>query len=313
MSHDLLKMDSLWITRKRGIRFRASELETGRTYLWRKEFLPLLYKYLELKRGQTIVDVGCGTGSFTRILAIGTKFQGKVIGIDKNRRLISVAKKISQKQRIASETISYKVGKVEALPLPDNFADRVVCQMLLWIVEDRAKAIDEMIRVCKPNGLVGAIDLVTDKIAYYYPKNERLGELHDKYHIASVNGYSKLYGADKNVGYKLPSLFKQRGLKRIRLDGYAYVYLQCDDRIPFDFKLKNEEKFVKEFDSKEERNRRLEEEKILLAGGMNRREIRDYHRLNFELSRKIVRNPKLLKEDTSMNGGLFYITTGIKS
>lgn len=298
--------------RKRGIRFRASELEVGRTYLWRREFLPLLYKYLELKRGQTVIDVGCGTGSFSRILPNGIKFQGKVIGVDKNRRLLSVAKKITKKQHIPSRVVSYRQGKAESLPFPDNFADRVVCQMLLWIVKDRAKVIDEMIRVCKPDGLVGAVDVVLDKIAYYYPDSERYGDLYDKYEVALLKGSEKLYGADRKVGYKLPSLFKERGLERVRLDGYAYVWLNSDDRIPFDFKLKNAKEYVKDFDTAAERNRRKEDKKILLAGGMSSKEIEEFNRLSLERSKTIVENPKLLSENTSMNGGIFFIATGIK-
>jgi ubiquinone/menaquinone biosynthesis C-methylase UbiE len=297
---------------KRGIRFRASELETGRTYLWRKEFLPLLYNYLELKRGQTVVDVGCGTGSFSRILGNGIKFQGKVIGVDKNKRLLSVAKKITKKQGIPSDTVSYKEGSAESLPFSDNYADRVVCQMLLWIVKDRAKVIDEMIRICKPKGLVGAIDIVLDKIAHYYPDSERYGELYDKYHSALIKGSEKLYRTDRKIGYKLPTIFKERGLERVRLDGYAYVWLSSDDRIPFDFKFKNLSKYMKEYDTKAERNRRKEDEKVLLAGGMSRVEIEEFNQLVLDHGKRIVEDPKLLKEITSMNGGVFYIATGIK-
>lgn len=169
-----------------------------------------------------------------------------------------------------------------------------------------------MIRVCKPNGLVGAIDIVLDKVAHYYPDNERYGELYDQYHHALIKGTAKLYGADRRVGYKLPNLFKERGLERVRLDGYAYVSLNSDDRIPFDFKLKGVTKIVKEFDTEAERNRREEDRKILLAGGMLSKEIEEFNKLSFERDQRIVENPKLLNEDASVNGGIFFITTGIK-
>ena len=297
---------------KRGIRFKASELEAGRTYLWRKEFLPLLYKYLELKPRQIVVDVGSGTGSFTRLLANGIKFQGKVIGIERNRRLLSVAKKLSNKQRIPRKLVSYKVGKAESLPLPSNFADRVVCQMVLWLVKDRKRVVSEMLRVCKPGGLVGAIDLVLENVAYYYPQNQRLTELRKKWHEALVKGYAQIYGSDRNIGYKLPTLFKEQGLERVRLDAYAYVWSDSDDRIPFDFRLKSYQRYVRNFDTKQEKRRRKEEERILYAGGMTRSEIKEFYELGLQNDKRIVENPKLLDQTTSMNGGIFYIATGIK-
>src|SRR5487761_932642 len=297
---------------RRGIRFKASELEAGRTYLWRREFLPLLYKYLELKPRQSVVDVGSGTGSFTRLLANGIKFQGKVIGVERNKRLLSAAKRISNKHGISQKIVSYKVGKAESLPLPENFADRVVCQMVLWLVKERRKVIQEMIRVCKPRGLVGAIDCVLENVAYYYPQSESLTELTKKRHKALVKGYALIYGSDRNIGYKLPTLFKQEGLERVRLDAYAYVWLDSDDRVPFDFRLKSHERYVDEFDAREEKNRRKEEKRILLAGGMKRNEIEEFYQLDLENSKEIVRDPKLLDESTSMNSGIFYIATGIK-
>ncbi len=72
---------------------------------------------------------------------------------------------------------------------------------------------------------MGAIDCVLENVAYYYPQNERLTELCKKRHKALVNGYALIYGSDRNIGYKLPTLFKQEGLERVRLDAYAYVWL----------------------------------------------------------------------------------------
>jgi ubiquinone/menaquinone biosynthesis C-methylase UbiE len=63
--------------REVGLGFPAKWLELGRKYMWREEFLPLLFQYLELSPGQNVVDVGCGTGFFTRIVARGLKGRGK--------------------------------------------------------------------------------------------------------------------------------------------------------------------------------------------------------------------------------------------
>jgi hypothetical protein len=88
--------------------------------------------------------------------------------------------------------------------------------------------------------------------------------------------------------------------------------LTSDDRIPFDFKLKGHVQNVKEFGTKEERNRRREDKKILLAGGLTNAEIEELNRIGLERSKRIIQNPQLLNELTSMNGGIFFIATGIK-
>lgn len=292
--------------------FKASELETGRTYLWREEFLPLLYRYLEIRPRQTIVDVGCGTGAFSRLLARGIRYRGKIIGVDRNNRLLSVARRISKEKGI-NKIISFKEGRAESIPLKDNFADRVVCQMVLWVVRDRRKAIREMVRVCKRSGLVGAVDLVLENVAYYYPDSDRLTELSKKMHEAVVRGYRLKYGSDRNLGYKLPTMLKDAGLERVRLDAYAYVWLDSDDRIPFDFRLNAHRSFVSNFNTKKERRRRREQRRILISGGMSGEEVDEFYKLDYERSENIVRDPKQLNALTSMNGGMFYIATGIKS
>ncbi|MFQ6068053.1 MAG: hypothetical protein ACE5KD_00765 [Candidatus Bathyarchaeia archaeon] len=40
------------------------DLEFGRKYLFRPEFLPLLFSYIGVKSGILALDMGCGTGSF---------------------------------------------------------------------------------------------------------------------------------------------------------------------------------------------------------------------------------------------------------
>jgi ubiquinone/menaquinone biosynthesis C-methylase UbiE len=305
------------LRRKHGVRFKASELEIGRTYMWRREFLPALYKYLELHKGQTIVDVGCGTGAFSRLLLNGIKYEGKVLGIDRNRRLLLSAKRIAKETDLPANRISFKFGSAGSLPLENNFADRVICQMVLWMMTQRTRrrTINEMIRVCKLGGLVGAIDCAVEKVAYFYPNNQRLTFLANKYQSAMVLGMKKRYGYDKNIGYKVPSLFKEAGLKRIRFDGYAYVWLECDDRVPFDFRLKDHKSRVdqaQKFAGGKMSVARIEDERIALEGGMIRKEIEEMRELYLKQSKAIVDDPKLLNDDTSMNSGIFYITTGIK-
>ncbi|ORY79061.1 S-adenosyl-L-methionine-dependent methyltransferase [Protomyces lactucae-debilis] len=86
------------------------------------------------------VDLGCGTGQITSILA--ERFE-KVIGFDTSAKMLEAA--------IKHDRISYQVGSAESLPLEDGSVDLVtVGQAAHWF--DKEKWFKEMHRVIKPGG-----------------------------------------------------------------------------------------------------------------------------------------------------------------
>jgi len=259
------------LNKRLGVRFSGKSLELSRKYMWRKEFIPILYKYLDIHPGQTIVDVGCGTGFLTRLVARALKGDGEVIGIDRNERLFQYARRLTREAGLDS-IVSFRRGDANKLPFVENFADRVICQAVLWTIRDPKKAVKEMIRVCKPGGLVGAIEFAADSVNFYYPESERLSELQTKSMRAGVEGYRKLYGYDRNIGWKLPSYFHELGLERIRLDGYAHAWLQQDDRIPVRHRV---EMYRRDLEWLRGRLGNLDaERRVSKAGGMKPAEIR---------------------------------------
>jgi SAM-dependent methyltransferase len=97
--------------------------------------------------GETIVDVGTGTGTLAR----GFALRGcKVIGIDPDGRLIDQARILDV---AASVTVEYKLGTAEAIPLPDGVAD-VVSAGQCWHWFEGLKAAKEFSRITKPHGRV---------------------------------------------------------------------------------------------------------------------------------------------------------------
>jgi ubiquinone/menaquinone biosynthesis C-methylase UbiE len=185
------------------------------------------------------VDVGCGTGAYGRVIAEGLSFTrgGRLIGIDRNGELLASARRITKHSDL-SKIVSFKKGDARSIPLPDNFADRVVGQAFLYLFDDanREKAISEMIRVCKPGGLVSANEGAVDSHLVYVEDNPRLTKLWKKHNEALIIGFKKYHGIDRNIGYKLPSIFKKLGLQRVRLDVLPDVSVLFDDRIPIQHK-----------------------------------------------------------------------------
>lgn len=293
---------------KRVIHFKASDLERGRKYMWREEYVPLLMKYLDIHPGQRIADVGCGTGFFTRLVARGLRGNGQVVGVDKNRRLLGVAKRIATEEGLG-RMVSFKPGGAYSLPFKTGGMDRVVCQTTLWTLADPLRATIEMKRVCKNGGLVGAVEGAFDHVAWYVPDDRRLTELYRKSVIAQTEGHRRLSGADGGIGYKLPALFMKAGLKRVRLDAYPYVWLESDDRVPAKFRLEEHAIYVRKYEGPPSVERKARE-RVMLAGDMAKKEIEEMRRRGYEWSKRIVENPRLLGRDASVNGGLFFIATG---
>lgn len=278
--------------------------------MFRDEFVPILRRYLEIEPGQTVVDVGCGTGFLTRLIAHGVGRDGRVIGIDRNGRLLKVARKLARAEGLGN-IVAFRPGRAESIPLQDGYADRVVCQTLLWVLKKPQLALSEMIRVCRPGGMVGAVEGAFDYVMWYVPDDPRATELLRKGVVARSEGHRKLYGGDRGIGYKLPSMFSELGLKRIRIDGFPHVWMESDDRVPRRFRLEEHRDYVSRFENPV-KNELEENRRILKLGGMTDAEIEESRRLYYERSKKILKDPSLLDRDFSINGGLFLLTTGIK-
>ena len=110
-----------------------------------------------LRPGESVLDVGCGTGT----LAIAAKRQvgttGTVYGVDASPEMIARAEK---KARKAGVEVIFKKAFVQKLPFPDAQFDVVLTTIMLHHLPRTARqelAI-EMRRVLKPGGRVLAID-----------------------------------------------------------------------------------------------------------------------------------------------------------
>ena len=101
----------------------------------------------EIDLGHNILDVACGTGTLARAALLEAGLTGKVTGLDASEKMLESARKHSRK-------IEWQHGDAEALPFEKNQFDRVMCQFSLMFIADRVAALKEMLRVCKPDGLV---------------------------------------------------------------------------------------------------------------------------------------------------------------
>ncbi len=108
-----------------------------------------------LQPGESVLEVGPGTGAQSRWLANQTRGENPITGVDVNDYLLSEATKLAQKAGLA-DVISFQKGNAESLPFADNSFDFSLSVTALE-EGDADKMISEMVRVTKPGGKVGAI------------------------------------------------------------------------------------------------------------------------------------------------------------
>jgi ubiquinone/menaquinone biosynthesis C-methylase UbiE len=128
---------------------RARLLERARTSP-REFFAPLA-----LRPGLNVLDVGCGTGDFLRLLAPIVS-PGKAVGLDLSETMIAEA---VQRSAENLENLSFRAGSVLELPFQAASFDRVLATQLLLHVPDPLKALLEMKRVLAPSGVISIAEI----------------------------------------------------------------------------------------------------------------------------------------------------------
>ncbi len=102
-----------------------------------------------LAGGERVLDLACGTGVVTRVVAQRVGPRGRVTGVDLNAGMISVARSLPAPD---GGPVEWLEGSALAIPLPDASVDVVLCQQGLQFFLDKALALLEMRRVLDRGG-----------------------------------------------------------------------------------------------------------------------------------------------------------------
>jgi SAM-dependent methyltransferase len=110
----------------------------------------LLQRLLRPERGESLLDVGCGTGYFTR------RFAGEsglcVVGLDPNERWLAFAR------AHGAGTERYCAGRAGDLPFAERSFDRAISVTALCFVENARRALDQVLRVTRKRFAIGLLN-----------------------------------------------------------------------------------------------------------------------------------------------------------
>jgi len=115
----------------------------------------------ELAAGETVVDVGSGGGIDSLVAARMVGPTGQVVGIDMTPAMLKRARGAAAQSGIGN--VEFREAYMEALPVPDSWADVVISNGVLNLTPDKQKAVGEMFRVLRSGGRLQIGDILVTR------------------------------------------------------------------------------------------------------------------------------------------------------
>jgi ubiquinone/menaquinone biosynthesis C-methylase UbiE/DNA-binding transcriptional ArsR family regulator len=161
----------------------------GKNYCPGRSWEAIGHLALRLVPAITVADLGAGEGLISQLIAHRAE---RVWCIDNSERMVEVGTELAKKNGLAN--LTYKLGDIEAVPLPDKSVDLAILSQALHHASHPQTAVNEAFRILKPGGQV----LILDLNEHHYEKaHEQFGDLWLGFKESALHGFLKKAGFTK--------------------------------------------------------------------------------------------------------------------
>ena len=182
-----------------------------------------------IKPGQTVVEIGSGTGSTCLALAERVGHRGRVVGIDPSPRHVEKARQAAGEQNLAN--VEFCLCRMDSIPLPDASADWVISNRQINLAANKLAVFREICRTLKPGGCLAVHDIaikkllpaeVTELMSEHLEGLAGAMEISTYDHFLRLAGFSQVMITDSRTELKLSRPSERRSTHPPQIQGNLY-------------------------------------------------------------------------------------------
>ncbi|NKB77720.1 MAG: methyltransferase domain-containing protein [Gammaproteobacteria bacterium] len=160
-----------------------------------------------LKPGMKALDVGCGPGVVSCLMARMVGDDGDVLGVDASDDLMGVAEQMGQAAGV--NNLSFQKADIYQLDLPENSFDFAYSRLVFQHLTDPQSALKKLLGVLKPGGILCVADIDDDWLSIE-PEPAAFRTLIDRSTRVQAG-----QGGDRFIGHKLGAYMESAGFNDV--------------------------------------------------------------------------------------------------